>query len=81
MDKKSQDRIHMVSFWKKNKMNYTMTKSIDAIYDDYLTYIEELNLSGPINKYIFRTYIRKNGYNGGAIATKLKSANNSYQKT
>lgn len=65
MDREIKQRIIMRSFWQNNKEQNLSIKSIDMVYKNYLEYLEKNNPSNipAMNKYIFRTYIRKNGYN------------------
>ena len=62
MEKHNEDRKHLVAFWKKNKDKCAEIRSIDAVYGVYLEYLKTIDVEQSINKYIFRTYIRKNGY-------------------
>jgi hypothetical protein len=52
-------------FWKNQKDECCQIKQIDKVYDMYVKYhIENKeNKYNPMNRYIFRTFIRKNGYN------------------
>lgn len=76
MEKQNEQKRIMREFWKKNKERFAQIRSIDKVYEDYVSHLKELKSSDPnkpiitepINKYIFRTYIRKNGYcNSGAL--------------
>ena len=63
-------RDSVKTFWSKNKAECCLIRSIDEVYKKYVIYHEknaEKNdyIHKPMNKYIFRTYIRKHGYNNG----------------
>ena len=61
----------MREFWAKNKDKCLTIRSIDAVYEEYLEYLKEKNINDHINRYIFRTYIRKNGYNNSGVEMKI----------
>lgn len=61
MHKENQQKSYLHLFWKKEANSCKHIKSIDAVYSIYSDFIKQYN-SPPINKYIFRTYIRKHGY-------------------
>lgn len=62
MQKQNEDRKNMIEFWRINKQRCISITSIDAVYIEYLEYLKQHNINSIINRYIFRTYIRKNGY-------------------
>ena len=62
MENHVEGRKHMEEFWRKKKLECMTIRSIDAVYDLYKEYCKANNITIVINKYIFRTYIRKNGY-------------------
>lgn len=63
MDKHVAQRELAVDFWKENKKRCLEIRSIDKVYDEFLKYYNENNCNcSPLNKYVFRTFIRKNGY-------------------
>jgi len=60
------------TFWSKNKDECCLIRSIDEVYNRYVKYYNENAekndyIHMPMNKYIFRTYIRKHGYNNGNV--------------
>lgn len=72
MDKHNEDRKNMLNFWNKNKERCMLIRSIDAVYEEYLAYLKSINVESKINRYIFRTYIRKNGYCNSGVEMKIK---------
>jgi hypothetical protein len=63
MDKQIAQRKLATEFWEKNKEKCLTITSIDEVYNEFLKYYNEnKNDYAPLNKYIFRTFIRKNGY-------------------
>lgn len=55
-------------WWETNRDTYLTERSIDKVYKDFQTYHTESAISDPpMNKYIFRTYIRKNGYKNSSV--------------
>ena len=58
-------------FWKKYKEDCLNIKSIKEVYKRYKTFCQENNLL-ILNEYIFRTFIRKNGYNNSGEKKKKK---------
>ncbi len=61
MPKISVKRQELIRFWNKNKDELCQERSIKKVYSSYKGYCEEQQ-SEVTNEYIFRTYIRKNGY-------------------
>jgi hypothetical protein len=60
------------TFWLKNKTECCSIRSIDEVYNKYVNFYKENKqkynyIHTPMNKYIFRTFIRKNGYNNSNI--------------
>lgn len=56
------ERESAKKFWSEHKQDYLSTRSIKAVFQAYKEYtiIHDLPL---LNEYLFRTFIRKNGYN------------------
>lgn len=71
MEKANEDKKIMREFWSKHKDECCLIRSIDAVYDKYLEYLKEIKMERAINRYIFRTYIRKNGYCNTGIEMKV----------
>ena len=85
MDLIVQQRQTVRDFWAANKLSCMGTKSVDELYGRYKQYlvdgdVKETTREGvvkshpllPINKYIFRTLIRKMGYKNGMQHDKTK---------
>lgn len=71
MDERIAQMESMRAFWKIYKDECIRIRSIDDVFSKYVIYVNEIKVSqnfkySPINKYIFRTFIRKNGYNNSA---------------
>jgi hypothetical protein len=67
MDEHREQHGNVAEFWKKNKEECCKIIKIDEVYDKYIIFhTENKEQKGykynPMNRYIFRTYIRKNGY-------------------
>lgn len=63
MQEINEERRIMRLFWTLNKKECLNIRSINEVYNKFCEYTKKENItSKPINKYIFRTYIRKNGY-------------------
>ena len=67
MEKINTQRKSMRIFWARESQNHINNPRIDQIYDAYVlwysTYKNQENITySPIGKYLFREYIRKNGY-------------------
>lgn len=75
MERDKKNRQNMKLFWSKNKERCQLIRSIDTVYEEYLTYLKNEGIDDRINKYIFRTYIRKNGYNNSGVEMKIKQKN------
>ena len=71
MQKANDDKKYMRIFWEKHKDRCMLIRSIDSIYDEYLAYLKEIGIDRAINRYIFRTYLRKSGYNNSGVEMKL----------
>jgi hypothetical protein len=72
MDERIGQRKVMVDFWRKSREMCCTIRSIDAVYEEFMKYYQTVDaLYPPINKYIFRTYIRKpeNGYQNTSAKT------------
>ena len=54
----------MIEFWKEHKVKCLKIRSINIVYDEFLEYYKNKNnvMYPPLNKYVFRAFIRKNGY-------------------
>jgi len=76
MQKHNEDRKILSDFWKANKERCIAISSIDLVYNEYLEYLKLVNIDRAINKYIFRTYIRKNGYGNQKKKNKQKASEN-----
>lgn len=66
MDKIKHQRQQVRYFWSMYGKEMMKIQSIDHVYNHFLKYIEKYDKSvkpEPINRYIFRTMIRKLGYN------------------
>jgi len=61
-NKAQEKRDSVRQFWKEHKEECLPIKSIKEVFAKYKTYCEEKQLQVQ-NEYIFRTFIRKNGYN------------------
>ncbi len=55
------ERSSMRLFWNEYKRECLEVKSIDEVFERYSQFTKNRDLPS-INKYIFRTFIRKNGY-------------------
>jgi len=63
MQRETAQKDSVRTFWHTNSSTLKDIKSIDEIYKQYVAYVHEGSLVvPPINKYIFRTMIRKLGY-------------------
>jgi hypothetical protein len=68
-------------FWHIYKNDCCLIRSIDAVYNKYceyhITYVDKSikYIYKPINKYRFRTFIRKHGYNNGGVMMTIKNKN------
>jgi hypothetical protein len=65
---RSEERVTVTNFWNTHKPTISTIKSIDKVYDLYKKDLQHINIQNntqiqPLNKYIFRTQIRKLGYN------------------
>lgn len=80
MDKHREDRKNMKAFWNKHGERCMTIRSIDAVYEEYLKYLKENNITSTINRYIFRTYIRKNGYCNSGVEMKVKEKKQKKEK-
>lgn len=71
MDLANAQKDSVRQFWKTNGEILKTIKSVDEIYNKYVTTLKEINpLLIPMNRYIFRTMIRKLGYKNGQIVPK-----------
>ena len=61
MERSKQEKEVMRVWWTENSTTYLSERKIDKVYEAYKAYCEECG-EVAINKYIFRTYIRKHGY-------------------
>ena len=71
MQNANEDKKHMRDFWRIHKNEMLLVRSIDAVYGKYLEYLKSINIDRAINKYIFRTFLRKNQYNNSGVEMKL----------
>jgi hypothetical protein len=61
MDQSKKEKEAMREWWAENKEVQKLERKIDKVYEAFKEYCVQAELP-PINKYIFRTYIRKHGY-------------------
>lgn len=66
MYKRKEELDSMKQFWNDNKIKCLSEPKVDIIFQTYLNWCDEKELS-PINKYIFRAYIRRHGYKNGNL--------------
>lgn len=70
MEKRSSQRQSATDFWRKNKAECLGIKSVKEVFQKYKAYCVQEKME-CLNEYIFRTYIRKNGYcNSGKKKTR-----------
>lgn len=67
MNEHDEQFANVAEFWKKHKEECCTIIKIDQVYDRYLSFHTENKIIknykfNPMNRYVFRTYIRKNGY-------------------
>lgn len=68
MSQRISERESAKKFWAEHKQDYLSTRSIKAVFQAYKEYTIAHDLP-LLNEYLFRTFIRKNGYNN-SIAEK-----------
>jgi len=61
MQRRKDERETMRIFWQLHGDRLKTERSVKKIYEEYVNYAEEYKVV-RINEYIFREYIRKNGY-------------------
>lgn len=66
MQKENAQKELMRNWWNQHKSDYLLERSIDKVYEAFQSFATTTLEFPPINKYIFRTYIRKNGYNNSS---------------
>lgn len=78
MDLANAQKASVREFWNKHGETLKPVKSIDEIYEKYIIDLKELDpVLIPMNRYIFRTMIRKLGYkNGQIVPQKIKMKKN-----
>lgn len=70
MDEHNEQMKSVRHFWAKHKEECCLIRSIDAVFDIYVNYHKNYENPAdgkykfqPLNRYKFRAFIRKNGYN------------------
>lgn len=61
MSQRISERESAKEFWSRHKQDYLSTRSIKEVFSAYKQYTLDNNLP-LLNEYLFRTFIRKNGY-------------------
>jgi hypothetical protein len=61
MEQRKAERESAKLFWETHKVECRSIRSVKEVYQKYKAYTEQHNMA-TLNEYIFRTYIRKHGY-------------------